>query len=299
MSQAISGAFSEHQRLIWGLCYRMLGTVADADEVLQETFVRALEKRPSEERPLRPWLVRVAANLSRDRLRKRRRRPYVGPWLPSPVDTGPMDALPWLRQVGADDLVERVESASFAWLLAMEALTPNQRAVLILREVMELSTGETATALDMKESNVKVTLHRAKKALVPYRLANRTPAPESQAEGAMLLAQLGAALQSGDLEAVVALLTDDAEAMSDGGGVYHAALNPVVGARRVAKLYMGLMNKGPGANYEMRIINGSPAVVTWWDRPRPGFAPFAVISIDIRDSKIQKIWSVLAPQKLG
>ena len=299
MSQAISGAFAEHQRLIWGLCYRMLGTVADADEVLQETFIRALEKRPSEDRPLRPWLVRVAANLSRDRLRKRRRAPYIGQWLPSPIDTGPQEPLPWLRQIpAADDRLALSQSASYAWLLAVEALTPNQRAVLVLREVMELSTTETASALDMSASNVKVTLHRAHRALRP--LKDR-PDPEegTSAEAARLLAQLGLALESGDLDAVLALLTDDAVAISDGGGAYHAAMNAVRGARQVAKLYLGLVKKSPGAHFDLRLINGMPAVITWWDAPKPGFAPRAVLAIDVRAGKIDRIWSVLAPGKLG
>ena len=299
MSHAISGAFTQHQRLIWGLCYRMLGTVADADEILQETFVRALENSPSEDRDLRPWLVRVAANLSRDRLRRRRRRPYAGQWLPSPIDTGPQEPFPWLRQVPVDLQLEQVQSASFAWLVAVEALTPNQRAVLVLREVMELSTAETASALGMTGSNVKVTLHRAKNALIGRDGHSLVATRETREEGALLIGRLGAALQAGDLDAVVALFTEDAWAVSDGGGVYHAAMNPVIGAVKVAKLYLGLMHKGPTSNVALRLINGQPAVVTWWDRRRDNFAPHAVISIRTREGRIDRIWSVLAPGKLS
>src|SRR5215471_18798660 len=160
--------FDEHKRYLWGICYRMTGSAADADDIVQETFVRVLKKPPADmDAPLRPWLVKVALNLSRDQLRLRRRREYFGPWLPSPVITEGDSQLEFdQRPSPQNSPVTRYdlsESVTLAFLLALEALTPAQRAVLLLRDVFDYSTDETAEALGMKESNVKVTLHRARR----------------------------------------------------------------------------------------------------------------------------------------
>src|SRR6267142_3657028 len=151
--------YDDEKRFLWGLCYRMTGSAADAEDIVQDTFVRALEKPPADmQAPLRPWLVKVALNLSRDQLRRRRRREYFGPWLPSPVMTEGDGSLqideptsPEMSPVARYDLVE---SVTLAFLLAMEALTPAQRAVLLLRDVFEYSTSEVAETLAMTESNV-------------------------------------------------------------------------------------------------------------------------------------------------
>src|SRR3954470_3892816 len=170
---AYAETLESDRRLLWGICYRMTGNAADADDLVQETFVRAIEHPPPRtSEPLRPWLVRVAMNLSRDLLRRRRRRDYTGPWLPSPVATDE-ESLPSFEPAApaADSPAARydlLESISFAFLLALEALTPQQRAVLLLRDVFDYSTAETARALDLTEANVKVTLLRARKRMKDY-----------------------------------------------------------------------------------------------------------------------------------
>jgi RNA polymerase sigma-70 factor (ECF subfamily) len=141
----------------------MTGNAADADDAVQETFVRVIEKPPPKlDQPLRPWLIRVAINLCRDILRRRRRN-YIGPWLPSPIPTAASDDPPSYEPRQPDDespgaRYELIESISFAFLLALEALTPMQRAVLLLRDVFDYSTAETAVAMDITEANVKTTL---------------------------------------------------------------------------------------------------------------------------------------------
>ena len=160
--------FDKHKRVLWGMCYRMTGSASDADDIVQDTFVKALERPPTDmDAPLRPWLVKVAINLSRDRLRRRRRREYCGPWLPSPVLTDGEDQSQLDHLTSTEDSAgvryERMESVTLAFLLALEALTPAQRAVLLLRDVFDYSTTETAEALDMSEANIKVTLHRARR----------------------------------------------------------------------------------------------------------------------------------------
>src|SRR6185436_15707102 len=167
-------SFKDDERFLWGLCYRLTGSAADADDLVQETFVRALERPPRDQtEPLRPWLVRVAMNLGRDLLRRRKRRSYVGPWLPSPIETADEEAPPAheptidgrLTTEGRYDLLE---SVSFAFLLALEALTPQQRAVLLLMDVFDYSVREAARALTMSEPNVKTTHHRARRVMARY-----------------------------------------------------------------------------------------------------------------------------------
>ena len=142
-------ALEVHRPLLWGLAYRITGSAADADDIAQEALARALEHQPDEPRP---WMYKVAANLARDQLRRRRRAPYRGPWLPEPV-------------ADADDRLGLRQSASMAMLLAMERLRPTQRAVLVLRDAMELDAAETARLLGMSEGNVRVTHHRARKVM--------------------------------------------------------------------------------------------------------------------------------------
>ena len=179
--------FKAHERFLWGLCYRMMGSAADADDLVQETFLRAMERPPRRtDEPLRPWLVRVAMNLCRDALRRRRRQHYVGPWLPAPIETEGENRLlsyePTLPDgTTTEGRYELIESVSFAFLLALEALTPQQRAVLLLRDAFDYSVHETADALDLSEANVKTTHHRARRAMAAYDRDRRVPTRALQA----------------------------------------------------------------------------------------------------------------------
>ena len=173
-SPVSADVFAAHRRLLWGLCYRLTGSSADADDLVQETFVRAMERPPEHaDVPWRPWLVRVATNLALDLLRYRRRRAYVGPWLPAPIETGD-EASPPSYELVVDERTttegryDLVESVSFAFLLALEALAPKQRAVLLLRDVFDFTVAETADALGLTPENVKTTHHRARRAMAAY-----------------------------------------------------------------------------------------------------------------------------------
>src|SRR5262247_1621751 len=202
-TSAFEEIFRAHERFIWGLCYRMTGNAADADDLAQETFVRAWERPPARtDEPWRPWLVSVAMNLSRDLLRRRKRRRYEGPWLPSPIETGDEFTPPSYEPVDEEGnpaaRYDMLESVSFAFLLALEALKPAQRAVLLLRDVFDYSVKETAGALGMSEPNVKTTHHRARHAMSAYDQERRAPSAALSAQTQEALTRLVTCLVNQD-----------------------------------------------------------------------------------------------------
>src|SRR5689334_4698884 len=293
------------RRLLWGLCYRMTGNAADADDLVQETFVRALERPPRRtDEPMRPWLVRVAMNLSRDLLRRRRRRDYTGPWLPSPVATDE-ESLPSYEPAApsTDSPAARydlLESLSFAFLLALEALTPQQRAVLLLRDVFDYSTAETAAALDLTEANVKVTLLRARKRLKDYDRQRADLSPASREATRQALEQFLRSLNARDAEGLERLLAEDVVSLSDGGGEVQAAMRPIRGRDKMLRLITALNAKLNGQpRVEWRVLNGLPAVVFEDVHSTATRATRYTVHVEVDDAgRIRRLDSVLAPSKL-
>jgi RNA polymerase sigma-70 factor, ECF subfamily len=298
----IDAVYRENSRFVWGLCYRMTGSGADADDLVQETFARALASPPPDTTaPWRPWLARVAVNLARDRLRRRRRAPYTGPWLPAPVETS-VDAPLETEPADGDDPERRygmLESVSFAFLLACEALTPRQRAVLLLRDVLDYSVDETARALGLTLPNVKTTHHRARAAMQAYDAARSVPTRALREKTRGALERLAAALVGGDLAAVEAALVPAAVTTTDAGGDFRAALRHVTGASRVARFYLGLMKKVAPSRVAFRDVNALPAIVVEIDAPPPRVAPRMVLLCDVaEDGRIARMHAVLARAKL-
>lgn len=304
--EALGALYEEHERFLWGLCYRLTGSAADADDLVQTTFVRAMESPPARtDEPWRPWLTRVAVNLGRDLLRRRKRQRYVGPWLPSPIETGDESALasyePQLAAgVTTEGRYDMLESVSFAFLLALEALTPKQRAVLLLRDVFDYSVTETADALGVSEPDVKTTHHRARRAMEAYDRERCRPTREEQDRTRAALAELMGAFARGDLASAEKQLASSVVALSDGGGEFFAARVPVVGADRVAKFYRNVATRSlAGAAHEMTMLNGLPAIVTAIPGPAHGQAAHLVTAIALdREGRVARIWSVLATRKL-
>ncbi|HYV10798.1 MAG TPA: sigma-70 family RNA polymerase sigma factor [Pyrinomonadaceae bacterium] len=294
--------FDEHKRVLWGMCYRMIGSATDADDIVQDTFVKALERPPTDmEAPLRPWLVKVAMNLSRDHLRRRRRREYVGPWLPSPVLTdgddqnhpGSTEASPGVRY-------DMMESLTLAFLLALETLTPAQRAVLLLRDVFDYSTTETADALDMSEANIKVTLHRARRIMGSYeknRVSNFSRRVESMRD---TLQQFLSRLASGDVQGLKEMLAADVVLVTDGGGEINALADPVYGSEKVLRLIAKLYEANRDVtSTSLRNVNGEPAILVERSQMRPGHASFFTMHCELdADSRMQRLHFVFAPSKL-
>lgn len=289
---------------LWRLCYRMMGSSADADDLVQEAFVRAIERPPADtELAWRPWLVRVTVNLCRDALRRRKRRAYPGFWLPSPVETDDVSS-PERANPGDDSPESRyglMESASFAFLVALEALTPSQRAVLLLRDAFDFSSEETAHALDISESNVRITLHRARRAMADYD-DNRDPERRDRsAEVDAMLSRMLVCIAKRDLDEARHIFAADAVAMGDGGGVFHAARKRIVGPERIVNLYNDLAHRSsPDAEVEIRMLNGVPAVVGRDPNPKKPNAPRWIILIDLdREGRVRRFYSVIAPAKLA
>jgi RNA polymerase sigma-70 factor (ECF subfamily) len=299
-------SFKNDERFLWGLCYRLTGSAADADDLVQETFVRAIEHPPRDQsEPLRPWLVRVAVNLGRDLLRRRKRRSYVGPWLPSPIETtGETDLPAYEPTIDGERTTEGrydlMESVSFAFLLALEALTPQQRAVLLLRDVFDYSVLETSHALGISEANVKTTLHRARAAMRAYDRTRRTPTRDLQERTREALARFVNGIVNGDVADVEQMLAASVRALSDGGGQYFAARKPIIGPQRVARFFVKIASRrAPESRFEVKTINGMPALVGEFHDGHPGEPPRMVLLCEVGDDgRITQLHSILADRKL-
>ena len=290
-------AFREHERHLFSVAYRLLGSVADAEDVVQETFARLLEKPPPRlDEPLRPWLVAVAVNCGRDVLRRRRRAPYTGPWLPSPLET---EALADEREA-PEARYGRLESAGVAFLRALERLTPKARAVLVLRDAFGYSVEETARVLVISAADVKTTLHRARRALVDHEKARRAPTDDARRMAQEALERFLTALAAEDASAVEACLADSVRAASDAAGEFHAALNVIAGRKRVARFFLGLVRKtGSPARFAVRMLNGLPALVAEHDDIRAGFARRYVLRVEVAPSGlVERIEIMIASRKL-
>jgi len=297
--------FDEHKRFLWGMCYRMTGSAADADDIVQDTFVKALERPPKDvEAPLRPWLVKVAMNLSRDQLRRRRRREYVGPWLPSPVLTDGEEQAQLDHQTVTEDSpgthYDLMESVTLAFLLALEALTPAQRAVLLLRDVFDYSTTETANALEMSEANIKVTLHRARRIMSTYDKNRVSNFSKRVVEMRDTLQRFLSRLASGDVQGLKEMLAADVVLVTDGGGETNALDEPVFGCEKVLRLVAKLYEANRDVtSTSLHSLNGEPAILIQRSRMRPGHASFFTMQCELNNSlHLHRLHFVFAPSKL-
>ncbi len=297
----VAREYAAHRAFLWGLLYRLTGSAADADDVVQETFVRALKRPPArQDLPWRPWLVRVALNLGRDLLRRRRRRRYEGPWLPSPLETE--DVPPAYEPIAEGDPATRydlVESLSFAFLVALEALTPAQRAVLLLRDVFDYSVKETAAALRFTEVKVRTSHLRARRLLAAYDRSCRSRNP-TVAGAEDILSSLLACLQAGDVVKAESLLAQEVRLVSDGGGEFVTALQPVLGREKVLRLVFGLAAKRIlPSSVRFTRLNDAPGVVLNFAWARPPLPPRVVWECRLdADGRIAEFFWVSASRKL-
>jgi RNA polymerase sigma-70 factor (ECF subfamily) len=238
-------AFVDHRNLLFTVAYEMLGSAADAEDVLQETWLRWADVDVSTVRDHRAYLVRITTRLSLNRIRalSRRRESYVGPWLPEPLLTSP--------DVAED--VELADSVSTAMLLVLETLTPTERAVFVLREVFDLSYVEIAAAVEKTPAAVRQIAHRARSHVE----ARRPREVVGSAERAAVIERFLAAVSTGDLQSLMDVLAPDVVLITDGGGVKQAALRPIQGVEKVLRFLIGVTPADADNRAEPVMVNGS------------------------------------------
>lgn len=276
-------AFLDHRDLLFTVAYEMLGSAADAEDVLQETWLRWSGVDLAEVRDHRAYLVRITTRQALTRLRTlgRRKESYVGPWLPEPLLTTP-DV--------ADDVV-LAESVSMAMLLVLETLTPLERVVFVLREVFEVDYDEIAGALDRSPAAVRQIAHRARNHVD----ARRPRQTVRRGEVRAVLGSFQRALETGDLLGLADTLAPDVVLLSDGGGLRQAALRPILGSDRVVRWLAGVARKAVGVlEVEAAEANGSPALLVRLDGEVDG-----VVACRVRDGLITGLYYVRNPEKLS
>lgn len=284
--------FDRHRRLLFSVAYQMLGSVADAEDAVQDAWLRWSAGDRDDVADPRAYLVRVVTRLALDRLdsARARRESYVGPWLPEPLLTHPVAAAPAPADPTAT--AELGEQVSMALLVVLETLSPAERAVFVLREVFGLPVAETAAALGRTEPAVRQMAHRARE----HVRARRPRFDTDRGAQREVTERFLAACAGGDVEALLAALAPDAVLVSDGGGKAKAALRPITGADKVARFTIGIAAQGmalPGLRIEIADVNGSPAVVAWADG-----APLMTLSLVVADGLVTQVLVVRNPDKL-
>jgi RNA polymerase sigma-70 factor (ECF subfamily) len=301
---SLAALFQAQRGPLFGLAYRLTGSAEDAEDVVQDAFARLLSQAPdAPPEELGRWLARVATNLGIDALRRRRRRAYAGPWLPEPAALPADDPLAALASERPDpeQRYGLAESATYAFLVALEALSPRQRAALLLRDVLGHSAAEAAARLGTSEGNVRILHLRARRALVPYDAARCIPTPALRARHEAALARFLACLEAQDAHGLEALLAEDVVTVTDAAGEYTALAAPLVGRERVARLYLtaALHRRAGGTQNEIRLVNGLPAAWITLLAPVRRQAPRSLVRCELDAAgRIRLIQAVLAPRKL-
>ncbi|MFJ6067016.1 RNA polymerase sigma-70 factor [Streptomyces tendae] len=282
-ADAATEDFVAHRNLLFTVAYEMLGSAADAEDVLQETWLRWAGVDLDTVRDRRAYLVRITTRQALNRLRTlgRRKESYVGSWLPEPLLTTP--------DVAED--VELADSVSMAMMLVLETLAPVERAVFVLREVFDLGYDEIADAVEKSPAAVRQIAHRAR-----AHVAARRPRGEvSAAESRRVLAAFQRAVETGDLQGLLDILSPDVVLLGDGGGIKQAVLRPIVGADKVARLMLGGLGK---LEMAMRMdpaqVNGHPALVVRLDGELD-----TVVAVRFDEGRITGLYAVRNPEKLS
>jgi RNA polymerase sigma-70 factor (ECF subfamily) len=275
--------FASARPMLFAIAYRMLGSVMDAEDLVQDAYLRWQEAPETDVRSPRAYLTTIVTRLAINQLRAARtkRETYVGPWLPEPLVTE-----------DTPDTVELAESLSMAFLVLLERLSPTERAAFLLHEVFEFEYAEIARVVDKTEANCRQLVARARKRVG----ASRARFEADPAQARRLTQRFTEASVAGDLDGLLALLTEDITLWADGGGKAEgAALKPVRGATPVARFVLGIMRRVVPAGTTIRgvEINGQPGFIAY----ASGRALAALI-FDIRDGRIHTIYAIGNPDKL-
>jgi RNA polymerase sigma-70 factor, ECF subfamily len=278
--------FEEHRRFLFSIAYRMLGSVVDAEDMVQEAFLRWRQAADQEIASPRAYLATVITRLCINHLNSARakREEYVGAWLPEPLITAQ----------GHDTVAESwmAESLSMAFLILLESLSPVERAVLLLRDVFDYDYAEIAGMLGKSEANCRQLLRRARQRLT-NRCTRFDTSPEQQER---LMQKFTRAVTAGDMEGLLALLADDITCWSDGGGKAAATMRPVCGRERVARLIVGALRKfaPPDRITQLLEVNGQPGIINYVNQ-----RPQSVVILDTTGYQVQTIYVITNPEKLN
>src|SRR3989441_1954462 len=282
-------SFESYRPFLFSIAYRMLGSAMDAEDMVQETYLRSQSTPPETIRSLKAFLTTIITRLCVDQLQlaRRQREVYVGPWLPEPILTT-MTA----ETLDPAERVDREESISMAFLVLLEQLQPFERAVFLLREVFEYEFAEIATMLSKSEAACRRSFSRAKLHL----RAHRPRFPASPQIHQQLLNGYFQAVQTGEITPLMNLLSEDVILWADGGGkVKQAALRPIRGRDAVARFSLGTKRFWPeNSRVELEEVNGQAALII-----RAGEKAFAVLTIEVEQGQIQAIRIIANPEKLA
>jgi len=280
--------FASHRSRLFSLAYRMLGSASEAEDVVQDTYLRWSAADHRAVRSPAAWLTRAATNLCLNRLNSARaqRESYVGPWLPEPVFTRGAAG-----ELGPLETAEQRESVSLALLTLMERLTPAERAVFVLREAFGHSHREVAGVLGVEEAHSRQLLRRARE-----RLGSAPRFDVDDAQRRAIVERFLAAALEGDVAGLERLLAGDVVAWTDGGGRTTAARRPIAGRAKVVRYFLGMGIRPEAARIEVEYaeVNGEPAAVV-----RDGGELRAVVAPEIRAARISAVRTVVNPAKLA
>lgn len=277
--------FEDHRPMLTRLAYRMLGSLPDADDVVQDAYLRWTQDDRAAVRSPRAYLSAVVTRLCIDRRQsfEERKKTYIGPWLPDPIVEG--------VTIDPSERLEAAESVSMALLLVLESLSPVERAAFLLRRVFDYDYGGIAEILGKTETNCRQLVSRAEGHLHQKR-PRFEPRPE---EAERLTSAFLAACSGGDMQGLLDILTPDAVLLSDGGGKAAAALAPVVGADRIARFFLGVLKKAPaGLKIRQVRVNGQPGLLLTVDGQ-----VIQVMTFDVDQGRIAACYIVRNPDKLA
>jgi RNA polymerase sigma-70 factor, ECF subfamily len=288
-----AASFEPRRRRLLGLAYRMLGSIADAEDAVQETYLRWHTADRAKVLDPRAFLMTTTTRICLDMLTsaRARREQYVGPWLPEPVTN--------TAALAPDSRTELAEDLSIALLLTLDRLSPLERAAFLLHEVFDFSFSEVAATLDRSEAACRKLAARARAHVRAVRPRGTTAAPERAGEidpkHAQLMSAFVTATRSGDLDGLKQLLASDVRVVTDGGGKAAAALNVLDGADRVARFFVGVARKASREDFTLRFvaINGLPGVIV--EGPD---GPVQTAAFEIAGDVIQALYVVRNPDKL-
>lgn len=283
--QITTEEYQQFKPLLFSLGYRMLGSVAETEDLIQETFLKAYQLREDTIQNKKAYLCKMMTNLCLDLLKSARykREQYVGPWNPEPL------LLEKLHAFDPSEMIIQKEGLSIAYLRMMEHLTPDERAVLLLREALDFPYSEIAVIIEKKEENCRKVFSRAKK-----KIALAEGESLNYEKNKSMITRFILAFQTQNMDDLLEILSENVTLYSDGGGKVHAAIHPIVSVPNVLALLYGVIKKAPEDFYfEMKSVNCQPAIMIYMNGSLQ-----SILSFDIRKEKINEIYITMNPEKL-